>query len=75
MVHNHAKTAHLTQKKIFGKFHFSDFYQLIIVPYHASKFEKKSVEKILRSKRAQFLPTFMQNVSIWSKGGFSGKFH
>ena len=71
MAHNHTKTA---QKKIFKKSDLSDFYQLITVPCDASKIEKKSVQQILRSKRAQFLATFMQNVSIWPKGGFSGKF-
>ena len=36
--HNQAKIAHLTQRRFLGKFWFCNFY-LLIVPYHAAKYE------------------------------------
>ena len=39
-----AKITHLAQKRIFGKFHLSNFY-LIIVPYQAEKLKKKPLSR------------------------------
>ena len=39
-----AKITHLAQKRIFGKFHLSDFY-FIIVPYQAEKLTKTPLSR------------------------------
>ena len=55
----------MTQMKIFAKFHLNNFY-LLIVPYHAAKFEK-----ILRAdpeiQTCIIWATMLQKFSIWPK--------
>ena len=68
------KITHLAQKRIFEKFHLSDFY-LIIVPYQAEKLKKKSFEQILRYKLASFWVPVGPKLPIWLKTRFSGTFH
>ena len=44
-------------------------------PYHAAKFEKKSLEPKLRYRLIQFWATIEPKLPTWLRRGFFGKFH
>ena len=61
----------MTQMKIFAKFHLNNFY-LLIVPYHAAKFEKilradPEIQKRLRMNEKMMTLIFFKLYTVYVK--------